>query len=189
MATILAHLSPFPGGLWGFAHTVPRWKMQSGPRVCFHILIAYFDLWHSPRDFFCRGMGFAMPGDRAAVSHPPRCETHALLTPTVMPHRFQSLSEIRTGRSQMVRQTLVSVPTLVPCSLLCSKSSCFSSLWTPSSSECLQKLFAPWRVWTLLPVAGLWQLVPSPSLSTRFIRVQYSCHVALGPRVFNHPVT
>lgn len=55
MATILAHLSPFPGGLWGFAHTVPRWKMQSGPRVCFHILIAYFDLRHSPKDFSAEG--------------------------------------------------------------------------------------------------------------------------------------
>lgn len=114
METILAHLIRFPGGLWGFAHTVPCWKMRSGPLVCFLCFNCWFWPMAQSQGFFCRGLGFAVPGNQAAVSHPAQCETHVLLTPTLMPHGFQSRSGMRTGQSQMVWQTLFPLPSLVP---------------------------------------------------------------------------
>ena len=55
------------GNRFGSSQSIPRWslrlcrrgatlkKMQPGPRDCFHVLIAYFGLWHRPRDFSAEG--------------------------------------------------------------------------------------------------------------------------------------
>ena len=118
------------GNRFGSSQSIPRWSLRLCRRgatlkknaawptrllSCFNCL---FWLVAQAQGFFCRGMRFTMPGGQAAVSHPSRCEPHALLTPMVIPRSFQSLSEIRRGQSQMVRQTLVSAPALVPCGRL-----------------------------------------------------------------------
>ena len=146
MATSLAHLSPFPSGLWGFAHAVPCWKMQPGPRDCFHVLIAYFGLWHRPRDFSAEGwvspclVARLLSLTLLGVSH-----TH-FLHPWWCLAVSKAFLRLGEAKARWFDTLLFLLPLwfLVAAYILFSK--CFSSLWAPSSHECLQKLFIPWSV-------------------------------------------
>ena len=87
------------GNQFGSSQSIPRWSLRLCPRgatlknaawptrllLCFNCL---FWLVAQAQGFFCRGMGFTMPGGQAAVSHPSQCEPHALLTPMMMPRSF-----------------------------------------------------------------------------------------------------
>lgn len=100
------------GNHLGSSHSIPRWSLRLCPHgatlktaawlTCFASFNCLFWLAAQSQGFFLRGMGLARPGDQAAVSHPAQCETHALLISAMVPHGFQSHSEIGTGQSQMV---------------------------------------------------------------------------------------